>query len=112
MDRAEGEIVRTIAFGIARRWADVLSNALEPGWDPTKMGGPQAPDDLDQGHRTQVWLVTSDDPAAMVTGEYFFHLRRRTPNPASRDVERQEKLLDACKRLSGVGLPDGQPETT
>ena len=100
-----------LAFALARRWSDVLSNALEPGWVPTKMGGPQAPDDLDQGHRTQVWLVASDDPAAMVTGEYFFHLRRRTPNAASRDVERQEELLDACKRLSGVDLPDGQPET-
>lgn len=99
-----------LAFAVARRWPDVLSNALEPGWVPTKMGGPQAPDDLDQGHRTQVWLVASDDPAAMVTGEYFFHLRLRSPNPASRDVERQEKLLDACKRLSGVDLLDGHPE--
>jgi NAD(P)-dependent dehydrogenase (short-subunit alcohol dehydrogenase family) len=99
-----------LAFAVARHWQDVFSNALEPGWVPTKMGGPQAPDDLDQGHRTQVWLVTSDDPAAMVTGEYFFHLRRRTPNPASRDVEGQEKLLDACKRLSGVDLLDGHPE--
>jgi NAD(P)-dependent dehydrogenase (short-subunit alcohol dehydrogenase family) len=99
-----------LAFAVARHWPDVLSNALEPGWVPTKMGGQQAPDDLDQGHRTQVWLVTSDDPAAMVTGEYFFHLRRRTPNPASRDVERQEKLLDACKRLSGVDLLGSHPE--
>jgi NAD(P)-dependent dehydrogenase (short-subunit alcohol dehydrogenase family) len=99
-----------LAFAVARRWLDVLSNALEPGWVPTKMGGPQAPDDLDQGHRTQVWLVASDDPAAMVTGEYFFHLRPRTPNPASRDVDRQEKLLDTCKRLSGADLLDGHPE--
>src|SRR5207253_5212792 len=33
-----------LAFAVARRWPDVLSNALEPGWVPTKMGGPGAPD--------------------------------------------------------------------
>jgi NAD(P)-dependent dehydrogenase (short-subunit alcohol dehydrogenase family) len=96
-----------LAFVVARRWPDVLSNALEPGWVATKMGGPGAPDDLDAAHRTQVWLVTSDDPAATVTGEYFYHLRLRAPNPMSRDVQRQEELLDACKHLSGVDLSTG-----
>jgi NAD(P)-dependent dehydrogenase (short-subunit alcohol dehydrogenase family) len=93
-----------LAFGVARRWPDVLSNALEPGWVPTKMGGPRAPDDLDAGCRTQVWLVASDDPKAMVTGEYFYHMRPRKPNPAARKVELQDKLLEACKRFSGVDL--------
>jgi NAD(P)-dependent dehydrogenase (short-subunit alcohol dehydrogenase family) len=97
-----------LAFAVARRWPDVLSNALEPGWVATKMGGPGAPDDLDAAYRTQVWLVTSNDPAATVTGEYFYHQRLRTPNPASRDVERQEKLLDACKHFSGVDLSSSQ----
>jgi NAD(P)-dependent dehydrogenase (short-subunit alcohol dehydrogenase family) len=27
-----------LAFGVARLWPDVLSNALTPGWVPTKMG--------------------------------------------------------------------------
>jgi NAD(P)-dependent dehydrogenase (short-subunit alcohol dehydrogenase family) len=94
-----------LAFAIARRWPEVFSNALEPGWVATKMGGAGAPDDLDEGHRTQVWLAVSDDPAAMVTGEYFYHMRLRAPNPASRNVERQDALLAACKRLSGVDLP-------
>jgi NAD(P)-dependent dehydrogenase (short-subunit alcohol dehydrogenase family) len=43
-----------LAFAIARRWPDVFSNSLEPGWVPTKMGGPGAPDDMDQAHLTQV----------------------------------------------------------
>jgi NAD(P)-dependent dehydrogenase (short-subunit alcohol dehydrogenase family) len=93
-----------LAFAIARRWPDVLSNALEPGWVPTKMGGPRAPDDLDAAHRTQVWLAVSDDPAAMVTGKYFYHMRLREPHRAAHDTELQETLLDACKRLSGVDL--------
>jgi NAD(P)-dependent dehydrogenase (short-subunit alcohol dehydrogenase family) len=53
-----------LAFAIARRWPSVLSNAVEPGWVPTRMGGAAATDDLDQAHRTQVWLATSDDPEA------------------------------------------------
>jgi NAD(P)-dependent dehydrogenase (short-subunit alcohol dehydrogenase family) len=94
-----------LAFAVARRWPGVLSNALEPGWVPTKMGGAGAPDDLDEGYRTQVWLAVSDEPAATVTGGYFYHMRPRAPNAAARDVERQEELLDACKRFSGVDLP-------
>jgi NAD(P)-dependent dehydrogenase (short-subunit alcohol dehydrogenase family) len=94
-----------LAFAVARRWPHVLSNALEPGWVPTKMGGPGAPDNLDAAHRTQVWLAVSHDPAAMVTGQYFFHKQLRPPNSATRDTERQDALLEACSGLSGVDLP-------
>jgi NAD(P)-dependent dehydrogenase (short-subunit alcohol dehydrogenase family) len=94
-----------IAFAIARRWPNVLSNAVEPGWVATKMGGAGASDDLDQGHRTQVWLAVSDDPQAMVTGEYFYHLKRRQPRPETREVSKQEQLLEACRKFSGVEMP-------
>jgi len=94
-----------LAFAVARRWPDVLSNALEPGWVATKMGGAGATDDLDEGHRTQVWLAASDDPDAMVTGKYFYHRKLRTPNPSARDTDRQEELLAACKGFSGIELP-------
>jgi NAD(P)-dependent dehydrogenase (short-subunit alcohol dehydrogenase family) len=93
-----------LAFAVARRWPEVLSNALEPGWVATKMGGPGAPDDLDQGHRTQVWLAASDDPRAKVRGEYFFHMKLRKPLPATRNVERQEQLIASCEKFSGVQL--------
>lgn len=94
-----------LAFAIACHWPAVLSNALEPGWVPTKMGGPDAPDDMDAAHRTQVWLAVSQDPAATVTGKYFFHMRQRTPNPAAHDAGRQDALLDACRRFSGIEIP-------
>jgi NAD(P)-dependent dehydrogenase (short-subunit alcohol dehydrogenase family) len=94
-----------LAFALARRWKDVFSNALEPGWVPTKMGGPSAPDNMDAAHRTQVWLAISDDKAATVTGQYFFHMRLRPPNPAAQDTGKQDALLDACRALSGVDLP-------
>ena len=94
-----------LAFAFARLWPDVLSNAMEPGWVPTKMGGAHASGDLDQGHRTQAWLAVSDDPQAMVSGEYFYHLQLRKPAGAARDRALQEKLLGTCARLSGVAVP-------
>ena len=93
-----------LAFAVARRWPTVFSNAVDPGWVPTRMGGPSAPDDLEEGYRTQVWLAVSDDPAALVSGRYFHHLRAREPDPATRDISRQEKLLEICRRLSGVAF--------
>jgi NAD(P)-dependent dehydrogenase (short-subunit alcohol dehydrogenase family) len=95
-----------LAFAIARRWPKVLSNAVEPGWVPTKMGGPGAPGDLAAAPETQVWLATSNDARATVTGEYFFHQKLRQPLAAARDFTVQEKLLTACAKLSGVSIPN------
>jgi NAD(P)-dependent dehydrogenase (short-subunit alcohol dehydrogenase family) len=86
-----------LAFGIARRWPGVLSNALEPGWVPTKMGGSEATCDLDEAHRTQVWLAASDQPEALVTGEYFYHLRKKgtLPRSAPRDLRAPQRYRSA-----------------
>lgn len=94
-----------LAFAIARLWPDVSSNAVDPGWVPTRMGGSGAPDDLDQGSRTQAWLAASGDPAARTTAGYFYHLKRREPNPQARDAVRQDRLLEICGEISGVELP-------
>ena len=94
-----------LAFAVARLRPEVLSNALEPGWVPTKMGGSGAPDDLDQAHLTQAWLAASDDAAARTTAGYFYHLKLREPNPQARDVALQDRLLDICGKISGVESP-------
>jgi NAD(P)-dependent dehydrogenase (short-subunit alcohol dehydrogenase family) len=94
-----------LAFAIARHWPDVLSNAVEPGWVPTKMGGPGAPDDLSLGHVTQAWLAVSDEAAATVTGQLFYHQRPREVNPAARSRQFQDELLTALAGLTGVKLP-------
>jgi NAD(P)-dependent dehydrogenase (short-subunit alcohol dehydrogenase family) len=95
----------TLALAIARRWPDVRSNAVSPGWVPTKMGGAGAPDDLVQGVLTQAWLAVSDEPAALVSGGYFFHKQPQQPHPAARSPEVQDALTDYCARLSGIALP-------
>jgi NAD(P)-dependent dehydrogenase (short-subunit alcohol dehydrogenase family) len=94
-----------LAFAVARRWPGVFSNAVEPGWVATRMGGPDAPDDLDEGPRTQAWLAVSDDKRARVTGQYFYHMRPRPADPSAYDVGLQDRLIDACRALSGVALP-------
>jgi hypothetical protein len=78
---------------------------VDPGWVPTRMGGRGAPDDLSQGAETQAWLAVSDEPAARVTGEYFYHKRPRAVHQAARDPHAQDALLEACARISGVALP-------
>jgi NAD(P)-dependent dehydrogenase (short-subunit alcohol dehydrogenase family) len=93
-----------IAFAVARRWQDVKSNAMEPGWVRTKMGGPYAPGDLRQGSLTQAWLAISDDGLAQSSGVYFYHQNLRAPNRVASDVRIQEELLAECRRLSGVPL--------
>ena len=93
-----------LAFAVARLWSDVRSNALEPGWVPTRMGGPGAPDDIDQAHRTQAWLAASDTAAARTTAGYFYHLKPREPNLEARNVALQDRLLEICREISGVGL--------
>jgi NAD(P)-dependent dehydrogenase (short-subunit alcohol dehydrogenase family) len=95
-----------LAFAVARRWKRVLSNSVEPGWVATKMGGPGAPDDLQAAPKTQVWLATSTDPAARVSGKHFYHMKERAADEAARNEELQERLLVECARISGVPFPD------
>ncbi|GGB02160.1 SDR family NAD(P)-dependent oxidoreductase [Puia dinghuensis] len=90
---------------VARRWPDVRSNAVNPGWVPTKMGGPGATDDLEEGYQTQVWLAVSDDEKAQVSGRYFYHRREARYLPAADDVTIQEKFLALCEQISGIPFP-------
>jgi NAD(P)-dependent dehydrogenase (short-subunit alcohol dehydrogenase family) len=93
-----------LAFGVARRWPSVRSNALEPGWVPTRMGGPGAPGDLAAGAATQTWLATSNEPPARVSGQYFYHQKPRRTHPAARREDLQDALTEYCAQLTGVQL--------
>ncbi len=97
--------VIALAFALARRWPRVLSNAVDPGWARTKMGGPGAPVDLDTGQQTQSWLAVSEDPAALVSGRYWHHLKQQQPAKEAVDPEFQDELIDKLGQLTGVTLP-------
>jgi NAD(P)-dependent dehydrogenase (short-subunit alcohol dehydrogenase family) len=90
-----------LAFAVARHWPEVLSNAVDPGWVPTKMGGPSAPDDLTQGHLTQTWLAVSNDPAAKVSGGYWHHRKQQKPAAETVDPDFQDRLVAKLEELTG-----------
>jgi NAD(P)-dependent dehydrogenase (short-subunit alcohol dehydrogenase family) len=96
--------VTTLAVTVARRWPDVFSNAVDPGWVPTRMGGRSAPDDLRLGHLTQEWLATSDDPDARTSGGNWHHQRRIEPHPAVHDKRFQDQLLEELARFTATPL--------
>ncbi|MCP3424723.1 SDR family NAD(P)-dependent oxidoreductase [Rothia sp. AR01] len=99
--------VTALMAAVARLWPDVPTHAVDPGWVPTRMGGPGASDDLALGHVTQAWLATTEDPAALESGGYWHHLRTETPHPAVRDEEFQHDLLDALAEHTGLLFPAG-----
>src|ERR1044072_4053803 len=97
--------VLMLTKNVARRWTNVYSNAGDPGWVPTKMGGKGAPDDLQKGYETQVWLATSNDAQARVSGNYFHHKKVTHHNPEADDVRLQERFLSLCEEATGVSFP-------
>jgi NAD(P)-dependent dehydrogenase (short-subunit alcohol dehydrogenase family) len=94
--------VMMLSMAVARKWPEVYSNAVDPGWVPTKMGGRGAPDDLQKGYSTQVWLAVSNDAEARVSGRYFHHKKQSPFLPVAKDIVLQEKLLECCERITGL----------
>ncbi len=108
-----------LALEIAARYPHVISNAVDPGWIKTDMGGPSAPDPVELGAETQVWLATSDDAEATASGRYLKRRKVLEPNPIALRRRRARRLVDELARLSGVqpSRPsreclDGTPNTT
>ncbi|WP_371673946.1 SDR family NAD(P)-dependent oxidoreductase [Streptomyces sp. NBC_00289] len=96
--------VTTLTAAVARLRPGTLSNAVDPGWVPTKMGGAGAPDDLELGHRTQEWLASSDEPEALTTGGYWYHRQRTEPHHSVHDEAFQDRLLQALTEETGTAL--------
>ena len=96
-------LLAAFAAAIARRWPDVCSSAVDPGWVPTRMGGPGATDDLSLGHVTQCWLAVSDDP--------------RPRPPASTGITRRSRVRPipspiACSRTRCWPNSHGSPASS
>jgi NAD(P)-dependent dehydrogenase (short-subunit alcohol dehydrogenase family) len=94
-----------LCMAAARLWPDVYANAVDPGWVPTKMGGPGAPDDLQQGFETQTWLAVSDESRAKVSGRYFHHRAETRYNSLAGDGKLQERFLSLCSDITGIPFP-------
>lgn len=99
-------LVTVLGAALARLWPDTLVNSVDPGWVPTRMGGRSASDDLGQAHLTQNWLATSNDPAAQVSGGYWYHMQRQSPDGKVNDIRFQDRLLQQLAEISGVALTE------
>ncbi|KAF2847124.1 NAD(P)-binding protein [Plenodomus tracheiphilus IPT5] len=94
------------AKAFARRWADVKSNALDPGWVATKMGGSSASGSIEAAVETYVMLAEGEEEAAQTSGRYFRPGKREAqPQKAADDVGLQDQLMETCVNFAGVEIP-------
>ena len=94
-----------LALEVAARYPQVISNAVDPGWIKTNMGGPEAPDPVSLGAQTQVWLASSGDAGATASGRYMKRRKTQEPNPVVRNASARAALVAELERLTGVALP-------
>lgn len=93
------------AKAFARRWPEVTSNALDPGWMPTKMGGMSATGDIQSSVSSYVMLAEGEEEAAKKTGRYFEPNKIESSAVKVTDDEKvQDRLLEICAEFSGVKL--------
>ena len=95
--------ITALAAAVANRWPETVSHAVDPGWVPTRMGGPGATDNLDAGHATQVWLATAEDIDPSTAG-YWYHRQPQRPHPATSDAGFQTALIFALEAHTGIML--------
>jgi NAD(P)-dependent dehydrogenase (short-subunit alcohol dehydrogenase family) len=99
--------VTALAAAVARLWPDISAYAVDPGWVPTRMGGPGASDDLRLGHVTQAWLATAGNPEALPSGHYWHHQKTQTPHEAVHDDRFQTALLTSLADHTGTTIHGG-----
>lgn len=93
------------AKAFARKWPDVKSNSLDPGWVATKMGGSSASGSIDAAVETYVMLAEGEEDDAKKSGRYFRPGKKEdTPQKAADDEEKQDRLLAICAEISGVDI--------
>lgn len=98
-----------LAFAVDRKWPGVVSNAVDPGWVPTKMGGSHAPGDLKKGYETQVWLAVEQDREAIRSGRLLYHKQEVNFNLQAREEKIQEKFLSVCAKITGLPFISDDP---
>jgi len=94
-----------LAFELAARHPESIINVVDPGWIKTRLGGPNAWDDVEDGAETQVWLASSTDDAATRTARYLKRREELEPNPMVRDMAARMELVARLERITGVPLP-------
>lgn len=91
-----------LAFSVANLWKNIYSNALEPGWVATKLGGKNATDSIADAPLTQIWLATSDEAQVLQSGNYYYHKKNKSVHQDARNTDIQNNFIEQCAKISGV----------
>ena len=94
-----------LSQAVARRWSDVQTRSLDPGWVKTKMGGSGAPGTTSAPSKALAAFAAGEHGIGAKSG---LHLNPRGPtsaHPAASDTMKQDRYLEICEQLSGVSLP-------
>ena len=97
-----------LASWFARRFGDqgVNCQVMDPGWVPTRMGGRGAPEDIGQAIETYVLLAEGPgDDEKGCNGRYWKSSKVVQPKAGAFDEGKQEELMKALEKMSGVSLP-------
>jgi len=87
---------------VSKLWPDVESNSLDPGWQPTKMGGQSASGDLNVAVGTYVYLAEGKNDE---TGKYYVASKLQTPADYATDSSLQDEYMKTMADLSKVTFP-------
>lgn len=94
-----------LAKAFARRFGGVESNAVDPGHVPTKMGGPDAPDDIKPTVECFTMMALGEGETRGKTGRYIHNSREVSYLEAADDEAAQDELLKRLAEISGVETP-------
>lgn len=94
-----------LSKAVAKRWPDVQSGSLDPGWVKTKLGGSSAPGTIDAPAQMIAAYATGESPAGNQSGAYLIPEGVGEPHDATKLAEKQDRLLEIYESVSGVSLP-------
>ncbi|RDI77755.1 hypothetical protein Vi05172_g12301 [Venturia inaequalis] len=92
-----------LAKAVATRWKQCKSNSLDPGWQPTKMGGANAPGDIGKAIESYELLGTKTEES----GKYYRPGKQEAaPKEEANEVGVQDNLLKICEEITGIKFPE------
>lgn len=95
-----------LANAVARRWPDVQSCSMDPGWIATKMGGSGAPGQTSTpGKAIYEYAIGQSTITGDRSGVYFNPQGARAPHKGATDTKKQDEFMKICEEISGVSFP-------
>lgn len=93
-----------LAKAVEQKHPEVIVNSVDPGWVPTRMGGPSATDSLKDGYQGQVWLASGNDEDTLTSGNYYYHSQLSKYDTRVDEIKMQNQLVDTLIKITGVKL--------